>query len=120
MSTESSVTLRQSLESLVVHGYTVIAGSPANTESGTAVVAERIGPIMPSKSKTGLTRSVVIVSCFLHIVLYKGCWELGSGSDQEFSDISYSNVGIEPHTDGTYLMQPPGFVNPQSIQNAHS
>ena len=78
--------LKMALESLCVNGFCFVSDTPVNTEKGTNVVSQRIGPI--------------------YNTTYGLYWELASKEQEKVSDASYGNAAIEPHTDATYLYPP--------------
>ena len=82
----------QAIEKIWTHGFCVITNTPLSLEKGTKPVAEKFGPI------------------YIGPYGNSGYWELTStGQPVNTSDASYTNIALNPHTDGTYFMVAPGY-----------
>jgi len=83
----SDETLGQALGHLLRDGFTVVDGLPNDLDSTRALI-DRLG---------GVRNSV-----------FGDIWSVVSGSGQH-ADSAYASIGLEPHTDGTYSYEGPGF-----------
>jgi len=83
---------KKAMSDIWTHGFCIITNAPMSIENGTKPIADRIGPI----SNNQYTKH--------------GYWELNNkGQADHTSDASYTNIALNPHTDGTYYMTAPGL-----------
>ena len=88
MDVEGGGGLRALLTSLRRHGFAVVENAPDSMEE-TRLAAERVG--------------------FVRRTLYGEMWDTAPKDEEEVNDTAYTNDALLPHTDCTYIEDPPAL-----------
>ena len=85
----TNIGLQYVIDNIWTHGFCIITQVPLSIDKGTKPVAGRIGPRFQGPEDE--------------------FWVLKGGETPEnLSDTSYTNLALEPHTDGTFFSVAPG------------
>ena len=82
--------IREAVGKILKYGFCFINDSPISTKYGTRVALERICKISTIGPWT------------------ESSWELTSEYIEKFSDTAFTSLYLGPHTDGAYMLHPPG------------
>jgi trimethyllysine dioxygenase len=91
MSTSDTTALENMLDQIYLYGFSIVWDTPLTPEASRAA-CERLG--------------------YCRATMFGDFWDLTVDSDKkeaDFSDTAYTPLSIAPHTDGTYLHDPPGL-----------
>ena len=82
--------IREAVTLILKYGFCFINDSPISTKHGTRAALEKITKISNIGPWT------------------ESAWELTSEYVEQFSDTAFTSLYLGPHTDGTYMLHPPG------------